>query len=92
MIELTDPTNEVRREDRQLRSRISRTPSNISLRREFSLTTYEREIFDPEEVYWHLKGEMSVTRTPSECTLTNAAADADLDILRQAARRLAADR
>jgi len=31
---------------------------------------------------------MSVTRTPPEYTLTNAAADADLDIPRQAARRL----
>jgi len=87
--EPTDPDSEVRREERQPRPRISRTPSNISLRREFSLTSYESEIFDPEEVYRHLRGEMSVARTPPEYTLTNAAADdADLDIPRQAARRL----
>jgi len=52
------------REDRQPRPRISRTPSNVSLRREFSLTSYESETFDPEEVYEHLRGEMSVTRIP----------------------------
>jgi len=56
VIEPTDPTDEVRCEDRQPRPRISRTPSNISLRREFSLTTYESEIFEPEEVYRHPRG------------------------------------
>jgi len=34
--ESTDSTNEIRREERRPRPRISRTPSNVSLRREFS--------------------------------------------------------
>jgi len=86
--EPTDSTNEVRREDRRPRPRISRTPSNVSLRREFSLTSYESETFDPEEIYRHLRGEMSVARTPPEYTLPNTAADADQDAPRQAAYRL----
>jgi len=86
--EPTDSTDEIRRDERRPRPRISRTPSNVSLRREFSLTSYESDIFDPEEIYRHLRGEMSVTRTPPEYALSNAAADADQDIPRQAAHRL----
>jgi len=67
---------------------ISRTPSNVSLQREFSLTSYESETFDPEEIYRHLRGETSVTRIPPEYTLPNTAADADQDVPRQAAHRL----
>jgi len=86
--EPTDSTDEIRREDRRPRPRISRTPSNVSLRREFSPTSYESETFDPEEVYRHLRGEMSVARTPPEYTLPGAATDGDQDVPRQAAHRL----
>jgi len=86
--EPTDSTDEIRREERQPRPRISRTPSNVSLRREFSLTSYESDTFDPEEVYRHLRGEMSIARTPPEYALTNTATDADQDVPRQAAHRL----
>jgi len=63
-------------------------PSNVSLRREFSLTSYESDIFDPEEIYRHLRDEMSVTRTPSEHAAANATTDADHDIPLQVARQL----
>jgi len=86
--ETTDSTNEIRREERQPRPRISRTPSNVSLRREFSLTSYESDAFDPEEIYRHLRGEMSVSRTPPEYALPNTATNADQDVPRQAAHRL----
>jgi len=52
---LTDLTDEILRETRRPRPYISRTPSNISLRRKFSLTSYESDIFDPEEMYRHLR-------------------------------------
>jgi len=59
---MTNPTDEIRREIRRPRLYISRTPSNISLHRESSLTSYESDIFDPEEIYRHLRGEMSAPR------------------------------
>jgi len=84
--EPTDSTNEIRREERRPRPRISRTPSNVSLQREFSLTSYESDTFDPEEIYRHLRGEMATARTPPE--YLNTATDADQDIPRLAALRL----
>jgi len=84
--ERTDSTDETRREERRPRPRISRTPSNVSLRREFSLTSYESDTFDPEEIYRHLRGEMAIARTPPE--YMNPATDADQDVPRQAAFRL----
>jgi len=84
--EPTDSTDEIRREER--RPRISRTPSNVSLRRKFSLTSYESDTFDSEEIYRHLKGEMSVARTLPEYALTNIATNADQDVPHQAALRL----
>jgi len=83
----TDTTDEIQQE-RRPRPRISRTPSNVSLRREFSLTSYESDTFDPEEVYRHLRDEMSVACTPPEYALTNTATDVDQDVPRQAAHRL----
>jgi len=70
MTNSTDPIDEIRRETRRPRPYISRTPSNVSLHREFSLTSYESDIFDPEEIYRHLKGKMSVARTPPEHTMS----------------------
>jgi len=90
--EPTDSTDEVRRVDKQLRSRISRTPSNVSLQWEFSLTSYESDTFDSEEVYRHLRGEMSVARIPTEYTLPNIATNADLDVPRQIPPARAANR
>jgi len=85
----TDPTDEIRRENRRLRPYISRTPSNISLHREFSLTSYESDIFDPEEIYQHLRGEMSVTRTPPENAMSIPVdMDTEMSIPLQAAHRL----
>jgi len=85
----TDPTNEIRRETRRPRPYVSRTPSNVSLRREFSLTSYESDIFDPEEIYRHLRGEMSVTRTPPEYAMSVPVdVDAEMSIPLQAAHRL----
>jgi len=71
--EPTDSTNEIRREERQPRPRVSRTPSNVSLRREFSLTSYESDTF---------------ARSPPEYALPIMATTADQDVPRQAAYRL----
>jgi len=84
----TDPTDEIRCETRRPRPYISRTPSNVSLRREFSLTSYESDIFDPEEIYRHLRGEKSVTRTPPEHAMSVPLDMAEMSIPLQAARRL----
>jgi len=85
----TDPTDEIRRETRRPRPYISRTLSNISLLREFSLTSYESDIFDPEEIYRHLRGEMSVTRTPPEHAMSIPVdIDTEMSIPLQTAHRL----
>jgi len=81
----TDPTDEIR-ETRRPRPYISKTSSNVSLRREFSLTSYESDIFDLEEIY---RGEMSVTRTPLKQTMSVPVdTDTKMSIPVQAARRL----
>jgi len=85
----TDPTDEIRRETRRPRPYISRTSSNISLRREFLLISSESDIFNPEEIYRHLRGEMSVTRTPPEHVMSIPVdIDTEMSILLQAAHRL----
>jgi len=83
----TDTTDEIRRETRRPRSHISRMPSNTSLHREFSLTSYESDIFDPKEIYRHLRSEMSVTRTPEHAINIPVDIDIEMSIPLQAAHR-----
>jgi len=85
----TDTTDEIRRETRRPRPYKSRTPSDISLHREFLLTSYESDIFDPEEIYRHLRSEISVTRTPPEHTISIPVyTNTEMSIPLQAAHRL----
>jgi len=85
----SDTIDEIRRETRRSRPYISRTPSNTSLHREFSLTSYESDIFDPEEIYRHLRDEMSVTRTPPEHAISIPVdTDTEMSIPFLAAHRL----
>ena len=58
------------REGRRPRPFVSRTPSRVSLRREFSLTSYESDIFNPEEIY-QLTENMSVVHTSNERNRTS---------------------
>jgi len=81
-----DSTDGIQRETRRLF--ISRTPSNVSLRRKFSLTSYESDIFNPEEINRHLRNEISVTRTPSEHMSVFVDMNTEMSISVQTARRL----
>lgn len=47
----SDITDAHRSINGRTRPYLSRTPSQLSLRREFSLISYENDIFDPEEIY-----------------------------------------
>ncbi|XP_077264813.1 uncharacterized protein LOC143898889 [Temnothorax americanus] len=68
----TDPIDRTDEKPRRSRPYVSRTPSRVSLRREFSLTSYESDIFDPSE-YYRENGEETRTEKPllEERTHTN---------------------
>ena len=86
----TDPTDDLQRETRRTRPFISRTPSRVSLRREFSLTSYESDQFDPEEIYNHL-ANMAEARFPPERTPANvpqSAVDAEIENMRRSIRQM----
>ncbi|XP_071640905.1 uncharacterized protein [Temnothorax longispinosus] len=67
-----DPIDRTDEKPRRSRPYVSRTPSRVSLRREFSLTFYESDTFDPSE-YYRENGEETRTEKPllEERTHTN---------------------
>ncbi|XP_029675231.1 uncharacterized protein LOC115242830 [Formica exsecta] len=88
---MTDPTDNTPRETRRTRPYISRTPSRVSLRREFSLTSYESDLFDPEEIYSQQENNMAESRNPQERTPANppkSAVDEEIENMRQSIRQM----
>jgi len=72
-----------------------RTESRVSHRREFSLTSYDNSIFDPEEIYAYIDGMATQQEhTPrgeatGEPRITNAEIDTEIDRLRITANHIA---
>ncbi|XP_070159225.1 uncharacterized protein [Polyergus mexicanus] len=87
----TDPTDDTQRETRRTRPYISRTPSRVSLRREFSLTSYESDLFDPEEIYSQQESNMAESRNPRENTPANlpqSAVDEEIERMRRSIHQM----
>src|SRR5580765_4664116 len=87
----TDHNHENQNETRRTRPYISRTPSRVSLRREFSLTSYESDTFDPEEIYQLQGNNMPAPHTPLEQAGANVhptAVDNEIARLRQTIGRM----
>ncbi|XP_024892140.1 uncharacterized protein LOC112467669 [Temnothorax curvispinosus] len=57
-----DPIDRTDEKPRRSRPYVSRTPSRVSSRREFSLTSYESDTFDPSEYYRENGGETRMER------------------------------
>lgn len=79
----SDPLRETRDEPRPPRPRISRTPSRVSSRREFSLTSYESDIFNPEEIYTRQDNMAEESNANANASFPPTAVDAEINALRR---------